>query len=181
MSPEPDFATLEELEPLSGPLAPPDLDISDAALEDDASITINKPPPPLGQTPAWDFGMRDFIGRGQGPLLVRGDAALRQWVEKCLQTHAGAHAVHPPGYGMERPITDLLGHPEAEAEVGDLETIIRDALTFHPRISDVTNFELAWHEDEELQMEIRFVVVRDEALPLGFEYMTRGGELVTLG
>jgi hypothetical protein len=87
-------------------------------------------------------------GGGHGPLETRGLSTLTTWVEKALRTDRGAHPVHPDGYGIERPF-DLVGQPVDTNQAAALHERIREALVFHPRISDVTDFSSDFDPDEE--------------------------------
>lgn len=161
---------VEELEPLDPGLLDPEeaLDISDALVEgdSDATLLINPEPAPLGQTIGWDFERYERQGAAaHGPHMVRGETALRQWIEKCLRTHAGAHPIHPDGYGMEEPITSFVGQNRQDVEVTELEEMVREALLFHPAIKDVKGFEATFEDEDEVSgdaaLALNFVVVRD--------------------
>jgi hypothetical protein len=117
-------------------------DVSDIVVADDA-------PPPLGLSWAFDFQAGTFLlNGGHGPLETRGLATLRGWVEKCLMTARGAHPIHPPDYGVEG-LLEVIGEAASDGVAGDLEDRIRDALLFHPRISDVTDFDAYMGDPEE--------------------------------
>lgn len=160
---------VEELEPLDPGLVDPEeaLDISDALVDGDADATliINPGPTPLGQTIGWDFERHQRQGDAQGPHMVRGESALIQWIEKCLRTHAGAHPIHPDGYGMEEPITSFIGFSRLDVEVTELEEMVKEALLFHPAIKDVRGFEATWEDEDPISgdaaLALNFLVVRD--------------------
>jgi hypothetical protein len=143
---------LADIESLyAGVSDPPDLIV----VEDDA--------PPIGLSWAFDFGENRFIsgvGSGRGPLQTHGLATLITWAEKCLRTARGAHPIHPPGYGLVRP-NDLWGKPVTGAPVAEMEARIRDALTFHPRITDVEDFEFDFDPNDEW-VNVAFTMIVDE-------------------
>lgn len=128
-------------------------------------------PVPLGRSPAFDFENGHFItGGGRGPHMVRGLAGLRYWVEKCLRTARGAHPIHSGGYGLENP-WDIIGQPLQSLSMGDLESRIHDALTFHPRIVDVTSFVATSDHDQEA-VYLSFHVVLDDESVLSFRNLS---------
>lgn len=108
----------------------------------------DEPPPPLGRSWAFDFGNETFVRGGQGPSETRGVATLLGWIDKCLHTARGALAIHPPGYGVVEPDA-IFGRPIGEVSAEDLETRFREALTFHPRIVDVVNMQIAVSDDDD--------------------------------
>lgn len=126
--------------------APPDL------------IVAAEPPPPVGRAWAYDWQDRRFHTAGaSSPLTVRGMQTLRGWIEKCLRTERGAHPVHPPGYGLVGGVG--IGGPVGVV-APDLEGRVREALTFHPRISDVTNFSYD-HDPDDDYLAVTFDVLLD--------------------
>ena len=129
---------------------------------------------PIGRSWAFDFQARRFVRgvRAQGPLETRGQTTLRYWIEKCLRTARGAHPIHPEDYGMNDP-TGVYGLPLAEAQGADLEGDIRDALTFHPKIVDVTDFYSAYNPDEDY-LAVSFTVVLDDESALEFTEVPLG-------
>lgn len=129
--------------------------------ETDDLVVSEGEAPPLGAAPAFDFSTNRWItGGGYGPLMTREDRTLSFWIEKCLRTDRGAHPVHPDGYGMIRPF-DLIGMPMDDLPLTDLFDRIRDALTFHPRIVDVTDFEADYDPDAE-HIDVSFIVRRED-------------------
>lgn len=124
-------------------------------------LVVTEPEPiPLGRSPVMDFQAGAFLSGSAGLLTTRGLGTLEQWIEKCLRTDRGAHPVHPDGYGMVRP-TDLIGRPVDEVPVAELENRIRDALTFHPRISEVSDFVTDYNPDDE-RFDVGFTVHTDQ-------------------
>lgn len=143
------------------PLGDPDVIIEDAGADE----------VPLGKTWWFDFDQRRFVsGGGRGPLAVRGIAGLRIWVEKTLRTARGAHPIYSGDYGLDDP-WDIIGSPLAAISVGDLESRIRDALTYHPRIVDVSDFVATKDEDQEALF-LSFRVILDDETLLAFRSLS---------
>ena len=151
--------------------ATPETDVDDdiAALEDlpafddDTSedLVVDEPEPePIGKSWAFDFvnGVFLFVS-AQGPSATWGETTLRYWIEKCLRTPRGALPIHDPDYGMEG-LRGLIGAIPDEV-IADLEPRVRDALLFHPRITDILDFETEYDPMNE-HVEVSFTVVTDE-------------------
>lgn len=132
----------------------------EAAGEPADLLVIEQSPPPIGRSWAFDFSSGRFISGGSGPLPTNGEVTLIMWCEKAMRTARGAHPIHPPGYGLLKP-TELIGAAVQGAAVPELEARIRDTLTFHPRISDITDFEWSSDPNEEW-ISIDFTIVRDD-------------------
>lgn len=127
------------------------------------------PPQPVGRSVAYDFATRSLIkSSGQlGPTETRGLATLGTWIEKCLRTARGAHAIHPAGYGLPASVESIIGTPVGTIPA-DLEQRIREALTFHPRISDIESFSYDWEDDDDvLQIFMVIVLDDDSRIPIG--------------
>lgn len=154
--PEPQFpddldpqATLDLLdERLVDPsLPPPDLIVTDT------------PPPPLGRSWAFDFTINRFVVNTSGGISeTRGLATLRTWIEKCMRTDRGAHPIHSDDYGMVRPF-DMIGMQLADISKTDLEQRIRDALTMHPSILDIDDFDMTYNTDGDDALFVSFTVL----------------------
>lgn len=105
---------------------------------------------PCGPARLWDIGTERFhCFFAEGGLL-----------HNCLRTDRGAHPVHPAGYGFVRPHPGLIGGAVGQIPA-DLEVRIREALTFHPRISDVSDFAYAFTDDEDF-LSVGFTVALDD-------------------
>lgn len=164
--PESDFVVSQqvpdELEPLSA-------DEAFQALDDapDDLIIEDAPAPPLGRSWAFDHRARTFVqARSGSPVETFADGTLRAWVEKCLRTDRGSSPIHPPEYGLERAL-DGYGEPEGSPDLADLEDRIREALTYHPRISDIDNYSLTFYDaDEAMYVSFDVVTDDDEVLPI---------------
>ena len=124
-------------------------------------VVQEDPPPPLGRSWAFDFISRRFMSEGQhGPAETYGDDTLVFWVEKVLHTSRGAHPIYPNEYGMERPFGHI-GRTLDSSDYADLENRIHDALIFHPRIVDVTDFDADQGADDETLF-VTFRVIKDD-------------------
>ena len=131
-------------------------------------IVVQDEPPPIGRSWAFDFTQEQFLTnvRSHAPLETRDIATLILWAEKCLRTARGAHPIHPPGYGLQDP-HGLIGQVITGAPVADLEARIRDALTFHPRIVDIQDFEYGFDPtDEWIAVSFTVVLDNDNLIPM---------------
>lgn len=160
------------------PSAPEPVDPDDAlaSLEADFEERVDPPeilvveeePPPIGRSWSFDFTTGRFRSgvNGRAPLATNGTTTLIVWAEKCLRTVSGAHPIHPPGYGV-RDRTSLLGQTVSGAPVAELEQRIREALTFHPRIVDIEDFEFDYDPlDEWVNVTFSMVLDDDTVVPL---------------
>lgn len=113
-------------------------------------IVAAEPPKPIGRSWAFDWVQRRFVKPtgALGPKPTLGRETLTQWIEKALRTARGAHPVHPVDYGFEPPHGGLIGR-QVGTVPPDLEQRVREALTFHPAIADVTDFLFDWDDDDE--------------------------------
>jgi hypothetical protein len=152
-------------EPIDAPALVPETDVPEepedvlAELENalqtfpsDVDLVVGEEePPPIGRSWAFDWAMRDFVrsSGSAGPQPTRGLETLTEWIEKCLRTARGAHPVHPQGYGVAQASADgLVGGPVGSIPP-DLEERVKDALLFHPRITDVRGFSYSSDPDDE--------------------------------
>lgn len=187
--PEPELGDDSFLPPDDDPIPDPDeeLDALEAADEEgegdfidpeDAAdlVVVDEPPAPLGLSWAFDFEASTFLRGGLGgPLETRGLATLRGWIEKCLTTARGAHVIHPPDYGVEMP--GVIGAPMGGEAAASLEGAVRDALLFHPRITDVTEFEV-YLGDPEDETDPTRITPEDEVLYASFTVVTDDEESI---
>lgn len=127
-------------------------------------VVVRAEPPPIGRSWSFDFPRQRFrVASGaHAPLTTNGVATLVQWAEKCLHTTRGAHPIHPPGYGL-RDRNALIGQTIAGAPVAELETRVREALTFHPRITDIQDFSYDLDESDEW-IAVSFTMVLDDTV-----------------
>jgi hypothetical protein len=122
-------------------------------------VVADAAPPPLGRSWPFDFGSEQFVRSRGVPLETRGTATLLGWIDKCLHTARGALPIHPPAYGLVDP-DSIFGKPVAELSAQELEERFRDALTFHPRIADVTNMQIRT-DPQSGRAWAQYLVVRD--------------------
>lgn len=138
-----------------------DLEADFQGISDPADlVVIEEPPPPIGKSYAFDFASGAWISGGRGPLQTRELTTLLYWIEKCLRTARGAHPIHPPDYGLRDP-TGLMGKLIEGAPFGEMEGRIREALTFHPRITDIEDFSFDFDPDDEW-VSVNFTVLLDD-------------------
>lgn len=173
---QPEFEPFETDTEILPPIEEQDADDTLLAAEelrpfdDDTTLDLvvaEEPPPALGKSWAFDFIENEFpITSAQGPVRTRGLVTLRYWIEKALRTNEGDLPIHPPGYGV-RNLSRMLGRGAPDV-IADLEPAIREALLFHPRITDVLDFSAAFDPDDEF-VEVSFRVVTDEELELTVE------------
>jgi hypothetical protein len=158
----------EQFTPASPDPVNPDDALADLEADFQASTTppevavIEEEPPPVGRSWSFDFPRQQFLlgHGGHSPLETNGIGTLVQWAEKCLRTARGAHPIHPPGYGLQNPHA-LLGGVIDGAPVAELEAQIREALTFHPRIADIDDFDYDFDPTDEW-VSITFTMVLDD-------------------
>lgn len=157
-------------EPLPYPEEAPSPEEEIAALEqaldaigtEAGSVTVADEPPPIGRSWAWDDSKPGFVVApgGRGPAETFGDQTLTTWCIKALQTAQGAHPIYPSDYGLA-DANRWVGKRLTTADHARLEAAIHDALTFHPRIIDVIDFDAYQDPDQEV-LEVSFTVVRDD-------------------
>lgn len=140
----------------------------DELLEAEPLLVAEEDQPPIGKSWAFDFVTGRFLPKPSGgPTETRGLATLRYWVEKCLVTERGAYPIHDTNYGLEG-VNDMIGEPVDSPEMATLGARVREALTFHPRITDVVGFQVFSDPDEET-VYVAFRVVTDEEDELVFD------------
>lgn len=115
---------------------------------------------PLGRSWVFDWQLKRFVrGNSRSPLVVRGQKTLEQWIEKALSTARNAHPACPRGYGIEGGPMSLIGGNVGHF-IPDVEKLVRDALTFHPRITDVRDFKQDYDPDD-TWVAVSFTVIVD--------------------
>jgi hypothetical protein len=120
--------------------------------------------PPLGRSWAFNFGTpQGFENKpgGKGPTQTFGLDTLRHWIDKVMHTDRGAHPIHPPEYGVEGAFA-MIGRSAESPEFASYEQRLREALLFHPRITDLTDFEVEIDPDDEVVTVTLTVTVDDE-------------------
>ena len=120
-----------------------ELDAAEAALlEDRFALEGEGPAPvPFGRTWAFDWSAGRFHRVQASPIEVRGEAALREWLQASLHIAAGAHPILPETIGMEAP-NDYLGSVDPTEALADFEQRLVEAWTQHDRVVEVTDVEL---------------------------------------
>jgi hypothetical protein len=120
-------------------------------------------PPPIGRSWRFDFQEGRFVTgpTSRGPAQTFEDETLYVWCEKALHTASEAHAIYASDYGM-REANRWVGRSLTSADFAQISEDIHAALTFHPRISDVIDFEFIQDDPDEDFLEVNFTVVRDD-------------------
>ena len=127
--------------------------------------------PPLGRNWLFDFQQQRFVRAGRSPKTIRGDSAIQAWVEKCLRTAQGDAIVHSPDYGLTQPIGDYLGIVSEENDLAGLEADIEEALSFHPHIQTIENFQVIFGDtvEGEAAAEVAFDVILVDGSEVPFD------------
>lgn len=141
-----DDLTVEAFEALASDLEPPENPDEELDLVDDEEqpfeVAEGPTVPPLGRTPAFDFVQQTLMpSAAGGPLMLYGVDALAQWIEKALITPKGAAPACHEDFGIESVNHLITGGPFDASAVAELEQMVTDALTVHPRIIGVEGFE----------------------------------------
>ena len=148
------------------------------ALEDNrhlpAVVEPSDAPPPIGRSWVFDFTTNRFVvaARGREPVRTFGTQTVMTWCEKTLRTAQGAHAIYPSDYGVREP-NRWFGRRLTGADYAQMQEDIHEALTYHPRISDVVDFEFYQDADEE-SLEFACTVVLDDETTLTLDGATIG-------
>lgn len=146
------------------------LDVLDARLRDPSLpppdlIVTDAPPPPLGRSWAFDFTTNRLVAAASGVSETHGLATLRTWIEKCLRTDRGAHPIHSDDYGMVRPF-DMIGHQLTDVSKDDVRDRVTDALTKHPSIAAIDQFDMTYTTDGDDALFVDFNVVTSDGSTL---------------
>jgi hypothetical protein len=153
---------------VTDPALPADqLSLLDQLADPASPVTQAQEPPPLGRTYVFDFVNQTLVPTiAGGPLMAYGLDALKQWIGKTLITDRAAAPVHMANdYGLDGANEFIDGTPFDAARAAELEALISDALTQHPRISAITDFEVDYDDGLESgntpddAMFVSFVVV----------------------
>lgn len=147
----------------------------DRTLSADDLVVVEEDPPPLGRSWAYDFHKRQFLGGpvSHGPLTIRGISTLEQWIEKCLITARGAHPIYSDNFGIDLP-ADLFGGTTVLFPRDLFIDRVRDALTRHPRITNVDGFAINVDPDEEF-VAASFTVHTGQGESFNFQDVRVGG------
>lgn len=153
-----------------------DLLLAEDALDDEADssvdLVVEVERPPIGRGYAFDpyVGFRRSAS-GHGALQTSGVDTLQTWVVKCLNTERGAHPIYSDDFGLERAF-ELIGQPGSEIEVADYEARVREALLYHPRITDVVDFTANYGPDRDYLL-CGFTIVTDDDAPQALQVEIR--------
>jgi len=156
-----------------GPTAEEILEASNAEIEeldaeDDVEI-VEADSLPIGRAWAFNFDEQRFVMDGRSPAVIRGEASVLAWVEKCLRTQQGSSVVQPPDFGLVQSITDYIG--DDPGAVTSLTSDIEEALTVHPAISAVEDIEVELGETPEgdAAVEVSFIIVLGDGTEIPFD------------
>lgn len=116
---------------------------------------------PIGRGWAFDFARHQFVRSGLAPAEISDLDQLATWIQKCLLTARFAHPIYSSAYGMDEPF-GLIGGTFTGAAVASYTEAVRDALTAHDRIVEVTAFTFSQDDDVLLAS---FTVHVDEVPP----------------
>ena len=114
-----------------------------ASLYPDVSVpqtsTASSKPLTYGKELAFDFVAGDFIYEDGKPKILTGIDALKVWIEKAIRTARYRFPIYSFQYGCE--LEDIIGYdiPRAVLE-SEVQRVIREALIYDNRISDVRDF-----------------------------------------
>ncbi len=113
----------------------------------------------LGKTYQFDFDAGEFVMVDGKMVSVDDVSAIKEWVQKCLRTERFQFVIYAREDKNEYGVTleDLIGsvYPRSFVE-SELKREIKEALTKHPRISNITNLSI---ESEGAKTDIAFTLV----------------------
>lgn len=122
--------------------------------------SLEEIPETIGRGWAFDFAKGEFVMHGMAPAEIRGIEQLKVWIEKTLRTSRLAHPIYTPSYGRDDPYAGI-GQPFTSAVAGRIASDIKAALTYHDRITDVTDIEFDGSVADD-QLFVGFTVHTDE-------------------
>lgn len=119
------------------------------------SITVQSPPVTYGKELDFDFETCEFKLEDGSPKVLEGVEALRIWIVKTILTARYRFPIYSFNYGCE--LEDLIGYdiPKVVLEA-EIPRVIREALIYDPRISDVRDFSI---ERESDYVKVEFTVI----------------------
>lgn len=115
--------------------------------------------PNSGKELAFDFNKGEFVLENGKPKVVEGIEALKVWIEKTLRTSRYRYLAYSHNYGCE--IEDMIGiKPPLSTPMltSEVQRVIREALIYDDRITDVTNFRIK-RESDWLDVEFEIITV----------------------
>lgn len=120
-------------------------------------IDVTKEPEPItyGKELDFDFTKGEFTLEDGAPRILEGVDALRIWIVKTILTARYRFPIYSFNYGCE--LEDLIGYdiPKVVLEA-EIPRVIREALIYDPRISDVRDFSI---ERESDYVKVEFTVI----------------------
>jgi Protein of unknown function (DUF2634) len=154
--PEPDADAVPSLLPIQEQPLPADdafrrfEEALDQRPDSDDLVVTQEPPLPVGRSWAFDFERKAFErAPGQtGPVEIRGDDALRQWIETTLRTARGAHPIYSDDYGIDMP-ADFIGGTASSFPLDVYEDAVTEALLVHRQIASVEDFDVLYDPEQE--------------------------------
>lgn len=158
-----------ETEPPAGDEA---LTLEDALVDPSLLAPDQNPPVALGRAPAIDFVQRTFLpGAAGGPLMLYGLDTLAQWVEKCLRTRRGENPACDPNFGLDRLFSDMIdGSPYDESVAAEYETIVERALSVHPYIDSIDEFDISYTDgDDAVFISLTVIPMAEGSDPLNID------------
>ncbi|MFB9328610.1 DUF2634 domain-containing protein [Paenibacillus aurantiacus] len=89
----------------------------------------------------------DFTAGEFSPRMIDGDEAIRQFVHKAIVTARYRYVIYNGAYGCE--LEDLLGQDiPPELARSEIKRVVREALIYDERITDVTDFVIERENDK---------------------------------
>lgn len=162
-----DFSPSSSLDEIEARLDDPTL-FGDDVQQDEIVIETAPQVYSLGRSWRFDFAQSRFVsagGRSRSPLQISGLPQLEQWVEKCLYTPRGALPIHSDDYGLEDADAEI-GSVFTPASAAGLRRRVTEAVTFHPKIIGVEDFEAQLADDDEsLEVSFRLRLDNNDVVP----------------
>lgn len=135
----------------------PEINIPKAATEAAKTVTY-------GRELDFDFEKGEFVIEDGAPKVLEGVEALRVWIEKAIRTARYRFPVYSFSYGCE--LEDIIGLdlPQVVLE-SEIPRIIKEALIYDDRISDVSDFKIERDKDY-LVVEFTVTTFDGQTLPI---------------
>lgn len=106
----------------------------------------------------WEEG--EPVIRNGNPVFSDGQSAMRGWIERCLLTKKGAHAVQTYEYGIN--LEDILyGRAATDAMKSEARRLITEALSENEFIESVDDVQV-WAEDSILEISCKVTTIYGE-------------------
>jgi hypothetical protein len=75
-----------------------------------------------------------------------------------MRTERGAHPIYSDDFGIVRPF-DMIGMQLSDISKDDMQQRITDALTMHPSILDIQDFDMTYDTDGDDALFVSFTVI----------------------